>query len=199
MGWGRASRVNDRRRAASAALGCSDPRPAGAHHRLSVMRMLLGLLAVALIVSACRAGPGPDHYATVLDGLGVPSAWELVHTTVFSLTGPDHAVDPSRSQDDIGCFEPPCPRLIRYYIVDGPGSDILASARGLLSDAGFTIGHESAPACDPPPAYNSCGIDATRGSDFVDITIYRPGVSTAGIGSSDPSRVVVTVEARLNE
>ena len=153
--------------------------------------------AALLLLAACSAGPGPDHYSAVLDGLGVPTAWELVHTTVFSLTGGDHAVEPSRSQDDIGCFEAPCPRLTRYYVVDGPGSDILAAARGLLSDAGFTIGHSAAPACDIPPGSSfACGVEATRGNDHVEVTIYRPGGTTAGIGSSDPSKVLVTIEAR---
>ena len=200
MGWGNASRKSDRRRAVSARLRCGNPRPAEVRHRLSLVRTFLGLLAVALLVSACRAGPGADHYATVLDSLGVPETWELVHTTVLSQTGPDHRVDPSRSQDDIGCFEGNCPSVIRYYIVDGPGSDILATARGLLSDAGFSIGHSAEPACDIPPGGLACGVEATRGTDYVEVTIYRPGTTTAdGFGGSDPSKAVVTVAARLNE
>ncbi len=191
MGWGKASRENVRRRAVS---GRAEDRL-----RASLARRMLGLLAVALLVSACHAGPGADHYATVLDDLGVPDTWELVHTSVYSETGQDHAADPSRSQDDIGCFVGNCPQVIRYYVVDGPGSDILATATGLLTDAGFTIGHTSAPACDPPPAYNSCGVEATRGTDHVEVTIYKPGGTTAGIGSSDPSKVLVTIAARFNE
>jgi hypothetical protein len=130
----------------------------------------------------------------------VPPQWQLVHTTVRSVTGTDHAVEPSRAQDDIGCVGYGCPSVTRYYAVDGPGSDVLAAATGLLSGAGFTIGHSAGPACEIPPGSSfACGVEATRGPDYVDVTIYRPGATTAGIGTGDPSKVVVTIEARYNE
>ena len=155
--------------------------------------------ALLLSLAGCGPGPGPGHYSSVLDGLDVPASWHLVHTTVRSLTGTNHAVEPSRAQDDIGCFGYGCPSVTRYYVVDGPGSDLLAAARGLLSGAGFTIGHSAGPACDIPPGGNACGVEATRGTDYVDVTIFKPGVSTAGIGTSDPSKVVVMIAARFSE
>jgi hypothetical protein len=157
------------------------------------------LVAALLCVGACRAGPGPDHYAAVLDGLGVPPAWALVHTTVQSQTGPDHAVDPSRSQDDIGCFEGTCPAVTRFYLVGVPASGVLAAARDLLTAAGFTIGHSAGPACDIPPGGLACGVEGTRGTDYVEVTIYKPGTTASGIGSGEPSKVVVTLTARYNE
>jgi hypothetical protein len=156
------------------------------------------LVAALLSLGSCRTGPGPDHYAAVLDGLGVPAPWQLVHTTVRSQGGPDRAVDPSRPQDEIGCFEGECPSVTRIYLVDSGPDDVVTIARGLLSSAGFAVGGRPGLPCDAPPSGPSCSLTATRGQDYVRVTLYGPGRYTNQLGINDPLRSVVEVIARFN-
>ncbi|MHB8959285.1 MAG: hypothetical protein ACYDAN_06630 [Candidatus Limnocylindrales bacterium] len=154
--------------------------------------------AVLLSLAGCRSGPGPDHYATVLDGVGVPAAWDLVHTTVRSQGGPDKAVDPGRDTDNIDCFEGECPSVTRIYLVDSGPDDVVTAARGLLAGAGFAVGGRPGLPCDAPASGPSCAVTATRGQDYVRFTVYGPGRHTNQLGINDPLRTVVEVIARFN-
>ncbi len=154
--------------------------------------------AVLLSLAGCRAGPGPDHYATVLDGLSVPAAWGLVHTTVQSQGGPDKAVDPSRSQDNIDCFMGECPSVTRIYLTDSGPDAVVTAARELLAGAGFAVGGKPGLPCDTPGSGPSCAVTATRGQDYVAFTVYGPGRYTNQLGINDPLRTVVEVIARFN-
>jgi hypothetical protein len=156
-------------------------------------RRLLAIVITILVV-AC-SGPDAAHYEAVLDGLHLPAGWELVHTTIMRSGGPDTRIDPSRSQDDIACDIGHCPSVARYYLVEGKPADAYPEARQSAIDAGFEIGRETGPKCDLPPGGDACDLNATKGSDELLITLYKPGDGSDGVGVADAGKFVIRIIA----
>ena len=145
---------------------------------------LILAVAAVVLVGACT-GPGPAHYAAVLDELTIPSGWELAKTQVRAKDGDQHC-DPLVNAG--------CPGVIRYYLVEGLPVDVYKPARNAVIDAGFAIDREFDPeACDAPPSAPACGFFASRDGDRIEINLYNPGHDDGiGVGASNRSMVRVT-------
>lgn len=122
------------------------------------------ILIVGIVVGAC-AGPDPERLTGVLDGLSVPAAWEDVKTVVHATGG------------DVDCpvsFLSDCPYVVRFYRAKvEPAMAYADGAAGLRAD-GFDLESEYDPTCERtegPP----CGFTAVRGSDRIQVNVYRPG------------------------
>lgn len=160
---------------------------------------VLCLVGLAVLAIGC-VGPDVSHYAAALDGLTVPSSWQLVHSTIRKPGGADHDVQSSRATDEIDCatITSGCPSVTRYYLVDGRPVDIYPIAKSLLVAAGLSIDQEIAPHCDQPPSGPACVVSAIRGSDVVRVTLYNPGedVSALAIAQVGHSIVLVSAEGK---
>ena len=146
--------------------------------------MRLFIAVVALIVAAC-SGPSATHYEAVLDELSIPATWELVHSSV---TTPD---------TDNGCstLMGSCPRVARYFLVDGQPLDALADAKKILIAAGFEVQDEFGPQCDLPPGSAACVLVVVRGADLLQLSLFKPGVDTEGLGLAQPDRTLIRLVA----
>lgn len=152
------------------------------------------VVAVVLLVAGC-GGAETSHYSALLDELHLPAGWQLVHTTLKRSGGPDTRIDPSRSQDDIACDIGYCPSVARYYLVEGRPADSYPEVRQSATDAGYQIKQETGPKCDLPPEGAACGLDATKGADELQVTLYNPGDWADGIGPADASKSVIRISA----
>ncbi len=143
------------------------------------------LLAVAsvVIVTACT-GPGPAHFAAILDELTIPSGWELARTQVRGPDG-DQNCDPLVNAG--------CPGVVRYYLADGQPVDVYRSARDAVIEAGFAIDREFDPeACDAPPSAPACGFFASRDADRIRINVHAPGLTLVRASAIDRLTVLMT-------
>jgi hypothetical protein len=176
--------------------------------RLTVGRVVLGLGIVAVVVigivwtSALRS-LDPEPHRAVLDGLQIPTSWELAHEEIVQnvLLGS---------------------RVERYYLVDADPSDVLSPAESMFAGADFAIEIRRAPRdwCDqrplhatpalvcpekviPPCSTNgptgptTCYFYARRGQECVTVHAFDRGEMATyyrGMNSyhiSDPGRIVV--------
>lgn len=142
-------------------------------------------VALALLVMACAGGPGPSHYAAVLDELAIPSDWELAKTEV---RGPD---------GDVRCdplVNAGCPAVVRYYLVDATPIEVFAAAKEAAMGAGFEVQEEFDPACNAPPSVPACRFIAARDADHIVVNVYGPGKDD-GTGVGQANRVTVRMTA----
>jgi len=84
---------------------------------MKVTRLLL--IVVAVLAGACTS-PGATHYEAVLDELAIPPTWEFVHTTTTA---------PGAENDCVEFLTTDCPRVVRYYLVDGMPIDAYPQAK----------------------------------------------------------------------
>ena len=143
-------------------------------------------VAVALLVMACAGGPGPSHYAAVLDELAIPSDWELAKTEV---RGPD---------GDVRCdplVNAGCPAVVRYYLVDAAPIEVYVIAKKTVIDAGYEIQREfDSEACDAPPNAPACALFAAKEADQIIVNIYNMGQDD-DTGVAQANRVTVRMTA----
>jgi hypothetical protein len=77
--------------------------------------------------------PDAAHYEAVIDGLAIPTDWELARTIVKAPGG----------LDDCAPIFPGCPSVARYYLVPGKPVGTYPVAKQILTGAGFEIEQES--------------------------------------------------------
>jgi hypothetical protein len=142
-------------------------------------------MVVAAVVVGC--GPGAAHYATVLDELAFPTAWELARTQVRDEGG------------EVNCshvVSPGCPAVVRFYLVDARASDIYAEAKQVVTTAGYSINDEFYPACDAPPSGPACTFYALKDADQITVDVYNAGGGgDDGLGFARQDRSTVRVMA----
>ncbi len=142
-------------------------------------------MVVAAVVVGC--GPGAAHYATVLDELAVPTAWELARTQVRDQNGDDSCTP---------VVNPVCPAVVRYYLVDAVAADIYAEAKQVVTAAGYSIKQEFYPACDASPSSAACTFYAVKDKDQVTVNVYNAGGGgDDGLGFARQDRSTVRVTA----
>jgi hypothetical protein len=71
----------------------------------------------------------------------------------------------------------------------------LEAARNMVEAAGFTVDEVRYPACDAPPSGSACTLVATKDTDRVGFSIYRPG-QTKGLDNPPESDVVIRITAQ---
>jgi hypothetical protein len=149
-----------------------------------------GVLLLAGLLAAC-AGSDPTHYATVLDGLKIPSGWQLVRTVVKAPTGGDIACTPAATDD--------CPSVARYYLAPADSAPaVYSEGKDILGAAGFTISRELFPACDAPESGPACTALAQHASDFADVAVFRPGDDAGSVVSAHPGDAIVVITAHAD-
>jgi len=144
------------------------------------------LLALVAVLAVACGGPDPARFEAVLDQLAIPAGWELVHTEVAT---PD-------TEDGCSTLFPSCPRVVRYYLVDGEPIDALPEAKETVTAAGFQIEEELGPQCDIPPSSAACVLVAVRDSDLLQVDLYNPGEDTEGLGLADEGRTLIRLTAQ---
>jgi hypothetical protein len=139
---------------------------------------------MAFVVAACYTGPNAAHYATVLDGLDIPSDWTQAGT---ELRGPGGDVDCSPM------FTGTCPAAARYYFVDADPADVLAQAEAMATAAGFEVDQVYFPECDGAPSGPACTLNASLDPNDLQVNIHNRGES-AGAGA-EPRLTAVRITA----
>jgi len=164
------------------AVPCGDRHPV---MRRPGRRLLLAATAAMLLLGAC-AGRDPAPFVAELDGLALPSTWQVAQTDVRSQGG------------DSGCIElinPDCPRITRYYLVSGELRDILEEARQALVSHGFVNSEVVYPNCDSALSGSKCFFNAAKTGMEVSVNLYAPGevVDHLGMPTSDMATVRITI------
>ena len=144
-------------------------------------------LTVALLLWGCSGGPGAEQYAAILDGLAIPSTWELAKSEV---RGPNGGVrcDPVVNAG--------CPAAVRYYVVTLAATEAYRTAKQVVVDAGYGIQREfDAERCDAPPSAPACGFFAAKDAVQIIANIYDKGKDD-GSGVAQTDRVSVRITAQ---
>lgn len=150
------------------------------------MRGIIGLaLASALVLAGCYAGPGPEHYVAIVEGLDVPVGWQLAKSNVF---GPNED-DPCEPFTSLTC-----PGAGRFFIVDGDAVKAYAQAKDVVSAAGFAITEEFTRACTGAQGGSACSFFASHDGDQLTVSVFHSGADV-GLGEDVVSGAVVVVTA----
>ncbi len=144
------------------------------------------VIVVAMVVAGCFAGPGADHYAAVLDKLGIPADWELVRAA---------AREPGGEFECDTFINPDCPSVIRYYLAPGMAVEAFPTVKRILIDAGFTVDQEVIPACDARPSSPACFMTGSSAGDRVYVSLFNPGYDVEGLGLDQAGRSLILASA----
>jgi len=149
----------------------------------AVRGTLLAAAALALAVFGCAGDPA--YYQSVLDELAVPPGWEQVREVIRA---------PGAELECTPIFTEPCPRVYRYYLVDGQPAGAYPQTKQMLEAAGFAIDEEFDPECDSPTA-TACAVVAARAEDQLDVSLFKPGEDLDGLGLAREGRTLIRIIA----
>ena len=149
------------------------------------MKRLGLLIAASIVVAGCYTGPGVDHYSAVLDGVTIPSDWQLVKT-VLRGPGQDEQCEPATSSE--------CPASIRYYVASDDPLHELRLAEDFATKAGFEVSQRMSPGCDLPTSF-ACAFVSARADDSLLVTIYRAPSDVYALKDIGLDGTTVQVEA----
>jgi hypothetical protein len=143
------------------------------------------VVALALLASGCGGDPAP--FQAAVDGLSLPSTWQITKTVVEG--GPT------------GCLaidNPNCPSVFRYYSVRGDLPDLFQQAETAIVAEGYGELQELFPSCDLNTDSSPCGLTATKDDIKIAVDLYRPGRDVDSLGISVPDRAIVRMIVRPN-
>jgi hypothetical protein len=140
---------------------------------------------VATVVAGCYLGPGPDHYAAILDELAVPAGWQLLETRLRG-PGQEEGCDPMLAAD--------CPSATRWFLVGVEPAPALDAATSVIERARFQVARTLFPACDGAPTGPACGLESRRASDVLWVKVYPPGRTTGLDADVDGTTVAFTAQ-----
>ena len=144
------------------------------------------LLALVAVLAVACGGPDPAHFEAVLDELNIPATWELVRTEIVT----------PETENGCSTLMGSCPRVHRYYLVDGQPIDALPEAKETVIAAGFQIEDELGPQCDLSDR-QACVLAAVKESDFLEVTLYDPGEDDGNVqGLAEAGRTLIRVIAQ---
>jgi hypothetical protein len=145
-------------------------------------------IAIALSVLGC-GGRDVAPYLATLDGLGLPSDWQVLRTEVRSQGGQDGCVE---------VIDGHCPSVTRYYAASGPLPAILQAVNDRAAASGFADISVVDPACEAATSSveAACFLAATKNDMAVLVTVYRPGSDVDGLGVSLPEMPTVRIILR---
>jgi len=145
---------------------------------------LVAAAALALVVLGC-AGRDPSYYQGVLDELPVPPGWEQVREVIRA---PGAELNCSPVVND------PCPRVYRYYLVEGQPADAYPETKQMLAATGFAISEEPNPQCDAS-SISACTVVGVRAEDVLVVSLFYPGADPEELGLPDDGRTLIRVRA----
>lgn len=142
-----------------------------------VVPLITTLLLVLLLLLVATCGPNASHYRSVLDGLHIPSGWDLVHST---------------SAEKLDCPLAECPYAARYYRANGSQTDNSEEVKQIFTEGGFQI----------DTSFGECGfrgvedciVSGAKGSDKMDIVLFYPG-SDEGLGIAEEGHIIIRITA----
>lgn len=144
------------------------------------------LLALVAVLAVACGGPDPARFEAVLDELAVPGTWELVRTEVVT----------PETENGCSTLMGSCPRVVRYYLVDGEPIDALPEAKQTVTAAGFQIEQELGQQCDLSDR-QACILGAVKESDFLQVILYDPGEDDGEVqGLAEAGRTLIRVIAQ---
>ena len=149
-------------------------------------RFIATAMALALAVAGC-AGPDVSPYVVAVDGLVLPTTWQVTKTVSRGTGG------------NAGCVQladPMCPSVTRYYSAPGPLPDLYQDARSDVLAAGFGDLVDSHPECDLETNAARCSMAATHGEVRIEIYLFPDGQDVDAFGVSVPGQATVRVIAR---
>ena len=139
------------------------------------------LLTLVLLVSACGGDPAPMQSA--IDGLALPSSWQIAKAVVRGGSSP--CLDVADAY---------CPSVTRYYTVDGDLPDLFNEARRALLEGGFGQPSELFPNCDAPSTNGGlCSISGSRGDLRIRVNLYPPGRNAGVPDVAVPGQATVRI------
>jgi len=151
--------------------------------RMADVRRALLVLVAGVLAVGCAGDPA--YYQGVLDELPVPPGWEQVRE-VIRAPGAEISCTPIVTE--------PCPRVLRYYLVDGQPADAYPAVKQMLAAAGFAIDEEFDPTCDAPNL-SACVVVASRAEDQLRVNLFYPGADPEGLGLPDDGRTLIRMQA----
>lgn len=158
-----------------------DPRGSTAYR--CGMRVAGTAIAIALLVLAC-GGRDPAPYVETLDGLDLPSTWQVAQTTVQSQGGQDGCVEALNAR---------CPTVTRYFLVSGELTNVLEQAQIALAGQGFANIEVVDPECDSTLSGPKCVLTAAKEGMSIQVNIYPPGEDVDQLGLSKPDLATVRI------
>lgn len=144
-------------------------------------RVVTAIAIAALLVLGC-GGRDPAPYVATLDGLSLPSNWEIAETTIQSQGGQDGCIEALNAR---------CPTVVRYFVVSGELADVLSEAEDAVSAAGFESIDVRHPACDSTLSGPRCAFDGGKEGMAIQVNVYPPGNDVDGLGLARPGLATV--------
>jgi hypothetical protein len=136
-----------------------------------------------VLVSGC--GGDPARFQAAVDGLPLPSTWQVAKTVVKGGSSGCLAID-----------NPYCPSVTRYFTATGDLPDVFQNAKRAIVAEGFGHLEESFPNCDLDTNGAPCSITAIKGDLRMEVNLYRPGDDVDSLGISIPDHATVRIVVR---